>query len=711
MSRLFNSGVNAQNKRGNLRNHLKNMFSKSPSVKAPVQSLASVPLISFPSVPPRVYHQEAVDFINRGDYDAMSRFQFSGSDSLIVCGPTGCGKTTYALVDFVAYGGSMLIVCPTATLCANVLVEWNHILPRKFKGLPLCTYFQPDQSCSRLVTCTSAMFCDYVRQHGAVSFDTIALDEWSNENMAHVEALALLRNLRLGRRYVLLSATPPGIKVPPRTLGQDLTKVECHVPDAALISSIVDTVYDPKWYVDRGNGIICAAVQSEYASDNLASLLDNMHVRVRQIDARTSPEDFVKYVSGAARGDYFVVTPDCLVGVTIPMGVFILSGRVESLEYADGLVLRRQRTFTRSELTQAFGRAARVVPTIVMCDTAACQETSFSDVSFYEANAAVVLVAHGVAIQTSSVAHILRKYPKIGTLSRRAAQVACTVSPQKPLLGAFYVDASGELYDFAGGTATTFLDDNATSLSVYGIGSENFVAPFVDLTDDTDPTAWLPQRQQVAMGSRIARVRGVKVPDTLAGCAAAFVKHYDQFRVVFHQLVDDFTDGAADSGVGYNMKYDKYNTMSDDEILARKAFELEDYLGQATADFFNKLAPAGIWVDRTHEIDRDCTHQFDKSVDKDGKYTNPEEKSIGIYYKFMINYDGMRRLFKPASKAPFFTGNSLDTAAVAKWWLDELRPLLATVWIKESGSDAYVELNKFETEIRSSHHVWLNQHI
>ncbi|QIM57887.1 putative movement protein [Auricularia heimuer mycovirgavirus 1] len=709
MSSLFSHGTSAQNKRkGGARQRLVNIF-KTKNTKVPVTNLSTIPAIPFQSVVPRQFAPETVDFIGRGNYAAMTRAGFRRTPGTIICGPTGCGKTTYALLQYVLSGASLLIVCPTATLCANVLVEWNYVLPRRVEGLPRCTYYEPQTTLSTLVTCTSRMFSHYVRRHGRVDFDFVAFDEWANEEMSHVEALALLRNVQLGTRYVLLSATPPGITMPARQTGQDLTICQAVVPDVMGMKTVKDTVYDPKWYKGIGNGIITVAVQSIVASDHLADLIGHRS-RVVQIDERVNPEHFVASIEDASPGDYFIVTPDCLVGVTIPMSVFILSGRTVSLEYSNGLVMQRQRRLTKSEMTQAFGRAARVVPTIVVCDPDACGDTAFSDVSFYEANAAVTLKALGVDIAHSSLSSVLARYPKIGTLSPKAAQVACSVAPDKPLLGAFYVDAKGDLYDFAGGTATTFLDDNATSLFVYGIGNTTFVAPFVDLTDDTDPTEWLPARQQVAMGQKIASARGITMPAALPDLANAFSNNYVMFKAVFAQLFDDFTKGCDGDGAGFQLWADAVGTKTDDELYDFRPYTFADYVGKEVAQFFDRLRPAGLWVETERSVLR-YKKRRTQDKDKDGNYVSPEEAAIFVCYKFFLVTEGKRLPFEPAPKAPFVVNKVIQTKAITQWWDDQLRPLLATVWIKESGSDAYIDLKKVESEIRSSRHTWLNQRV
>jgi len=654
---------------------------------------------------------ETVVNINRGKYEEVMSKIVGGSrgEGFVLAGPTGCGKSTFALVPLMTSGTTMLMLQPTRVNCGNVLNEWNNIMRSAVPSLTKHFAYAMPEHPNGWITCTTPMFNAWCSAHGRLpNVNYICLDEYHIANQETVTALELLRNLDFAGKYILISATPPGIRVPPRSTLGGIVSVDDYVPDPMTLNKIENTVYDPARYRELSFGTTCVFVQNNVAAAILHQLYKNAGYDTYIVNDRTDVESFKTWMNMYSVGDIFILTPDVQAGITIPMSVLILGGRTVSISYDGSVLAERMRVLMRDEREQALGRAARVYPTVVISSSSSSGSAPSSDLSYYRANVAVILRALNIDLKLSTVKEVVTNYPSVGRLTQTAASKAVQIDRSSPFTALFYMTPAGVLYDFVGGPATTFVQDHVDSLKLFVIGKDTFVAPMLNMTVDADPSKWLDRQLQQRMCEAIAVSRAVPMSSDLLELADVLVQEFDFFADDLLTLLTTMQHGVEGFRTFMDATEDlKKKTDTElDALWSKTSLHLKTLVGEAGAKFLTHLA------DKRVIILYD-TRTYDRSLQPltmpDGKLRVPSFVRLDKYF---VRFIKSGKTFSLGAANPACKSNGyLDEKKIESFLVDGLRGFLAAAWLKNKGGGAVVDLKSYRNEATSSGHSWTLQRL
>nr|QED42966.1 putative MP [Leucocoprinus tobamovirus A] len=651
---------------------------------------------------PRLFVPEIRIDISRANYSnfhhALNTLRYTNT-GLLLAGPTGCGKTTFALLK-PSYTRRTLIISPTVVNCANVLYEWNTTMPRRAKSnrIPNFTFASPDTKLTNHVTCTAQQYVDcFRRTNSHPHFDLIVLDEYHTLALPVVLTLALLRNVAGPHVYVLASATPPGVKLLGNTKRLDLYHSPSTITDADIRHHTAPL--SPNALHNCNRGPVVYLLPNNHVSDTLR---DNhrAYTDIQQIDNRTTLWQFTDILRSITHTSTIFITPDVASGITLPMTSLVLFPYTTSIDYDGAVILNRLRPLTTTEHTQAFGRAARVTPTMVYSDpSTTSDDISVSNV-YNEATAAIYLAAAHIPLANSSLSSALTAFPRLQTLSAKAANT-CLSLPGAPLTNVYYMDHDANLYDFCGGTATTFIQDNVHDLRLYTTPKTMFIAPFFDMTADYDPTTWLPWPQQQEMSSHISTASQRPVTTDLKSLANLTADNFDRFGNDFLTICRDIAAGTEYSRNAHPAKH-PYTSMTDDEIIKSKPWDVKKKFGDDLITLLDTLQSRGcITYGVSRTVQRDVQGRYKENGSwKAGKVI---QVVTSVYVKSHLG----EAVINAGLPCTLNADGAIDRIAMTAEFTRRLTLMLSTLWVFKNCDERVVDLSIYKKYIDSNANSWL----
>nr|QED42961.1 putative MP [Leucocoprinus gammaflexivirus D] len=470
--------------------------------------------------------------ITRRDYSALNKIVHDPYNIYTITGPTGCGKSTFALLKIMP-GRRTIIVCPSKANAANLLTEFNKRIPdtmRKLKIKGYCpkatlvnfqaTWFYE----TPLLIMTAATFVHFVSTHRAFPpCDLLIHDEYHLQNRFSTETRMIMDNCRStfpgnNPTMILVSATPPDEPVPPpRTSG--ITTVLCDIPD--IMTRPVPDIYRRSKHLKYSNNYLLIVADSCESAHRLETALRNLGEEVFCACACPSPatvDIFLRHITS----NYTVIcTPDTESGMTFPCSHMVNPGTSVTALFQDRIVIQKSITLSRAQAAQRAGRAGRSGHTILF--TAPLPDTAppiiVNPIVLGSAYLLVLSLTHHHPTSNEAL-FATHTFPRLLNCSVRAAQECLLSHPA--LIGLYKVDNEGTVYSEFGGSATTFATDNANDLTLFKWPGGSAYAPFLNTLAEHDLTKGMTPESIRSITEQIAMTRNLPVgalPDALAAAS------------------------------------------------------------------------------------------------------------------------------------------------------------------------------------------------
>ncbi|AZG06254.1 movement protein [Entoleuca gammaflexivirus 1] len=460
-----------------------------------IKSLHDVPSSQPFSLVPDPEMQRAP--VTRGDYTNVHRLISKGRGRLnTITGPTGCGKSTFALLKLLV-GHSALIICPSSANQANLLTEFNQRIPDTITRLGLdyisptvsfCNFLTFQDPCTQLTLCTAQDFVNFVLRFKTFPpCDFLILDEYHLNTPSVIQSRFLLRHcLPKGQtlktqKIIFVSATPPDEPAPPvRTDG--LTIVEMDIPD--MLATPTPPLYQLSKYPPYSNNYLLIVADSCGTAHALTERLMAKSESVFCICECPTPESVAHDLTTNTYNHTVIATPATEAGITTPCCYMVNPGLASRTDFSNGVIRRDTFPLGPRQSNQRLGRGGRLGHTVVFTQRSPGESSdSPSAVDLGDAYLLVLALTFGHPSSPEATLATTR-FPRLKKVLGSGASLF--VETTRPMIALYMHDNAGERYAEFGGSATGFIDDNASDFRLFKWPSGSAYAPFLDLCSDHD---------------------------------------------------------------------------------------------------------------------------------------------------------------------------------------------------------------------------------
>ncbi|AZT88675.1 putative movement protein [Acidomyces richmondensis tobamo-like virus 1] len=469
--------------------------------------------------------------VSRGRYSGVTREVVAGPrGGYVITGPTGCGKSTVALLPLFVRKARVMVVEPTQANAANIFHEFRNVLPNLFAAgiidapVPAVEFVAPTVSkppfAPLAVTTTQKLleFFDYFGSFPPV--DYLVIDEFHLPIPSMVEVVEFVRTFTLVPKYILVSATAQGFSVQPQ-LPSAVTPIYGNLPMGTIPSEPVGSDLDPRRWSNRGDGTVAVVAPSIAVANKLTALYKSWHLRVYTITRETFVSDYMLAATNYVPGTVYVLEPGVEAGVTLSMSVLISMGCTTAVRYDGRVVVEDTQPLDPIAAIQRGGRGGRVRPTLYIQPRAPEAVVAKSSADYYRAQAIIKAVALGAHTQHWQDDDIVETFPKLKTLTRSLA-ISALSAPGDPFVAVYSRNANGDIYRECGGSGTGFAELAARELLLYHYPGGFFIAPIADFSDiDSKPYEFVRRESQLdaawAMASSVGGLIDRYTLDDLVG--------------------------------------------------------------------------------------------------------------------------------------------------------------------------------------------------
>lgn len=445
--------------------------------------------------------------VRRGDYSQVRVKVVNGGNGIyVLTGPTGCGKSTVALLPLLAGAARVLIVEPTQANAANILHEFRVVVPTlasRVPGIrkpPAVAFVAPTvapPNLPQLLVTTSEKYCESLEHFGKpFPCDYLVIDEYHLPIPSMVKMVEYARSFALCSKIIFVSATAVGVKIE-AALPPAVTEKIVRIPVGKLPSPIEGSVLDPRRWRRKGDGTFGIVAPSEGMAKELAGVYRGWNLRVHLITRTTSVSSYMAAVKSYKPATVFVLEPGVEAGVTLAVAVLVSMGASSAIRYDGRVVFEDVQPLDPVAAIQRGGRGGRVVPTLYMRPASDALFEPSSTASYYRAQAYVYAVAMGASEERYEGDPLFATFPRLSTL-RQSTAIAAVSQGTDPFVAVYKLNDEGKVYRECGGDGDGFEALVKDDLYLYYYARSFFVAPIVDLSTSTSvPDSFVERKSQL----------------------------------------------------------------------------------------------------------------------------------------------------------------------------------------------------------------------
>lgn len=438
--------------------------------------------------------------VMRGNYQAITDFVGRNGRFGYVVGPTGCGKSSYALLDLLEMGKSILLVQPSSTNVASCMANFKDRIPAAIetRGLPYsnphvahCSFLSCIDSPAQLNICESADLVAFVDKFGSFPpVDVIFLDEFHLPRPEHVVCRLLLTHLVCKENpfsVLFASATPPDEPAPPpRMDGLTITSIRLRDPT----TDPLDDHYQLRKLPCFGNNMLLVIVDSCLAAHSLLERLSAMGQRAFLLCQHVSSERATELLITEKRNVTFIATPETEAGLDVPCSHFTNGGTALRSLFTNGVLFSSIFKLGPLQNVQRLGRAGRARHTLCWVDNSGQADVRMDGCSPVDAATGYLMIFRHTGRRPDSpeCRNAIQEFGRLAKVTSKAAELVLGSTGGTPVLELYKHNTEGELFQEFGGDADGFIDECAADLRLFVYPGGAFFAPFVDLRQDYDPT-------------------------------------------------------------------------------------------------------------------------------------------------------------------------------------------------------------------------------
>ncbi|QKN22703.1 putative movement protein [Erysiphe necator associated tobamo-like virus 1] len=616
--------------------------------------------------------------VARNDYtEVRNKIIRGNSGGYVITGPTGCGKSTVALLPlFDNPSHKTLIVEPTQANAANILHEFKNILPNmvrtnviqgrvplvSFAALTITSVYR-----TPLTVTTTEKLLEFIYFKGELpKFDYIIVDEFHLPIPSMVEVVEFFRTFILTSKYIFVSATAQGYSVSPQ-LPRGVTKITGNLPLGRIPKPLERSDLDPRRWFKTGDGTVAIVTPSVSIAKQLTRVYRSWNLRAFLITRDTVVSDYMRAATDYRPHTVFVLEPGVEAGVTLSISVLISMGTTSAIRYDGRTVVEDDQPLDEIAAIQRGGRGGRVKPTLYIVPREHGGTNAASTADYFRAQAIIKCVAMGANILNMSIQDILLKFPKLNSLTKEYAATAVRTGGD-PFIAVYKTSPSGEIYTECGGTGEGFNQLAAKELFVYTYPDGFYVAPISDFTDlNSQPDTFVIRTHQFAAARAIvAAVAGLEGRYTLDNLTELLIQKFAMYIDDFFKLMKTIFSG--DTPQPFVLDGVRVPEVADFISASPPLVRLFDYL---------KTQPLGIIYERKIGTGRQVssTHSFKK-----GDHV--------LHFAFDSRY--MR-------------DNHLEVATLSDDVLNVFRGLLAIEILLDGAKDKCVDLTQYKERVPIEH--------
>nr|WMV64377.1 movement protein [Uromyces fabae virus] len=684
---------------------MSNSASDRSSLPNPGESLATVVAKTThifdtvdPKPRPKIVREKRVD-VDRNKYEKVSKILKDPEHGWIICGPTGCGKSTVALLPLLRdKTKKTIIVEPTVANAANILQEFEVSIPNLVRNgvikegsmPPVYTDFSlktASKTFSNLYVTTVACLLDFFRRTRKIPrADYWVIDEFHLPIQDMVTTVFLFKTLNVDAKYILVSATIPGVKVNAKIPADVSVRTDKSIkPEIPRV--IKNSVLDPNRYKNEGDGSVAIVTPSVPMARTLAKRYKDLGHRVWVITRHTGIETYKSAVRDNKRRVY-ILEPGVEAGITLSMAVLISMGATSAIRYDGKVVLEETQPIDKVAEIQRASRGGRVKPTLYLKPPSSNDVKGNDDPAYYQANAAVELIALGVKSTLFQSYDFLKDFPKVASISQDLAKSAMSADSQRPLIAAYQYNSDGKKFKECGGEGEGFEKLASEELSLYYWKKGFFVAPIADFSDlNTDPTNFVNREGQLTGAkAMVATIPGLKEKATIKELIAMIKEDIVQYLPDLFRVLSRVFSRKESQNIGFSsMKPEtaRHPTIKDvvlDEDVASLLYAMSMQPG----------------VDYT-EILPDFTLNQEATIAS-------ASASYSLTYQGQTMHVGLPESFR--LKDSF----NIDTDKVRRRVKEELEEVLAVPLIRQHARERCVNLSNYVNRV-SSEHKWFAENV
>ncbi|UQS94393.1 MAG: putative movement protein [Corpardiv virus 2] len=635
--------------------------------------------------------------ITRSNYSSLSKISHLNRNMYTITGPTGCGKSTFALLHLIP-GRRALIICPSKANAANLLTEFNQRIPDTIRKLRL-KMFSPKATLvnyvsnwyftTPLLLMTAEDFVSFVAKHRAFPpVDMLIQDEYHLQSRASTETRMILFNVRStfpgnNPTIIFVSATPPDEPVPPpRTSG--ITKVECKIPD--IMTRPIPDIYRRTKHHRYSNNYLLIVADSCESAHRLTTDLQDLSEDVFCACACPSPSTVDTFLRTVHSNYTVITTPDTESGMTFPCSHMVNPGTSVTAIFRNRVVIQQSISLSQAQASQRAGRAGRSGHTVLFTAPSprSAPATTSNPIVTGSAYLLVLALTHSHPRSSEAIA-ITNTFPRLPNTSPRAAQECLLSNPA--LIGLYRMDNHGQLYAEFGGSSTTFAQDNAADLTLFKWPTGSAYAPFLNTLAEHDLTKGMTKASIDTITETIATSQMLQLsslPDALQVAAQEPTTYSPYLWLAFKQLHGPTNLHVAVKPTDPLQDYSNNDRCSLEYMLTPTGLAAWHILTQLGATYqtqtvrYHKggVGPSGNTLDSDYDY---CSRQL-------------------CFQNETIEY---------SSKALLDDTGKVSEAKVTSLLLTNLRPLLITTALTQR-PDSCCDLSLMSHLFNRSNNPWLN---